>query len=70
MKDFTDSHLGRVVVTHSSFQAEVMVQTEHFTMGGNHDGNVKEEKLHWLPIPTFLLKKKKKKNYSYSCIKY
>ena len=30
-------------------------------MGENPDGHVQGEKLYWLPIPAFLIKKKKKR---------
>jgi hypothetical protein len=48
-------------VTDSPFQAIVMAQTEHFTAGGNPDSHVQGKKLHWLSLPAFLSRKKKKK---------
>jgi hypothetical protein len=43
----------------SSSQTVTMAQTEHFTVGENPDGHAQGEKLYWLPLPDFLLRKKK-----------
>jgi hypothetical protein len=57
-KRFINLHCDGVVVTDSPSQAVVMAQTEHFTAGGNLDGHAQGDKLHWLPLPAFLLRKK------------
>jgi hypothetical protein len=42
-KDFTNMRFGRAVVTDSSSKTIAMVQTEHFTAGGNLDGQAQRE---------------------------
>jgi hypothetical protein len=59
---FTNLHFGGAVVTDSPSQAVAMAQIEQSTADGNPDGHVQGEKLHWLPLPAFLLRKKNKKN--------
>jgi hypothetical protein len=36
-----------------------MAQTKYFTACENLDGHAQWEKLHWLPLPIFLIRKKK-----------
>ena len=47
------------MVTDSPSQVAPMAQTKHSTVGRNPDGKAQWEKLHWLLIPTFSLRKKK-----------
>jgi hypothetical protein len=58
-RGFINLHCGGVVVTNSPSQPVAMAQTEHSTAGGNPDGHAQGDKLHWLPLPAFLLRKKK-----------
>jgi hypothetical protein len=57
-RGFINLHFGGAVVTDSPSQTVAMAQTEHSTAGGNPDGHAQGEKLHLLPLPAFLLKKK------------
>jgi hypothetical protein len=43
---FTNLHFGGTMVTDSPYQAIVMAQTKHFTVGENPDGHAQGEKLH------------------------
>jgi hypothetical protein len=58
---FTNLYFDRAVVTNLPSQAIDMTQTEYSIVGRNPDCHAQGKKLHWLPLPTFLIKKKKKK---------
>jgi hypothetical protein len=60
IRGFTNLHFGGAVVMDSPSKAVAMAQTEHSTVGGNPDGHAQGKKLHWLPLPAFLFRKKKK----------
>jgi hypothetical protein len=66
-RGFTNLHFCGAVVTNSLSQAVAMTQT--IPQSENLDGHAQWEKLHWLPLPTLLIRKKMKWRESFFKLK-